>query len=110
MLAPGGVTVAAMLTALPGVVPAHAAISGTAAPVVQVVPPASVRLGDFESDTEVRGFDEQPGVVLQNAVTVDISTAGTFDDMGDLTPAQARARVCHGAPFPHRYPGARTPR
>lgn len=66
---------------------ARADVASTGGAVVEVAPPASVALDAFESNTQIRVFDEQQGVVLGGPLAVNISAPGLYDDPVDLTPA-----------------------
>jgi hypothetical protein len=66
---------------------ARADVVATSGAVVEVTPPPSVELNAFESDAEIRVFDEQQGVVLGSPLSVDISAPGLYGDPSDLTPA-----------------------
>jgi len=74
------------LVLLGSLIGVEANISSTSPDVVKVVPPASVDIGDTESDTEILAFNEKQNHVLTKAITVDISSAGTYADVGSLTP------------------------
>ncbi len=84
-----------MLTAL-ATAESHAEIQGTSGGVVQIEPPISVMVGDLESDTEIRAFNEVQNLPLPQDVAVNISSAGTYDNPDALTPATlvAGTSVC----------------
>ena len=65
----------------------RADVASTAGAAVEVAPPPSVAPNALESDTEIRVFDEQQGVVLPGPLSVNISAPGLYDDPADLTPA-----------------------
>lgn len=52
----------------------------------KIAPPPSVDFGALESDTTMYAFDEQQNVTLAQALEVDITAPGTYDDSSDLTP------------------------
>jgi len=81
-----GITIVIFTILLSGSNHSLANISSTSPDVVKVAPPASVDIGDTESDTEILAFDEKQNFVLTKAITVDISSAGTYADVGSLTP------------------------
>ena len=54
--------------------------------VVEVTAPASVLEDTYESDTEIRAFDEAQGVTLAAPLTVDITSPGDYGAGDDLTP------------------------
>ena len=65
---------------------AHAAIDSTTGAAVKVAAPASVVENAYESDTEIRAFDERQAVTLEAPLAVDITDPGTYDGSGPLTP------------------------
>lgn len=52
---------------------------------VEISPPASVLLGDLESNTEIFAFAEMLGIDLES-LEVDITLPGFYDELADLTP------------------------
>lgn len=56
---------------------AHSAIVGTTGQCVVIPAPANVSLGVLESDTQICVFAEKQGVILSNAINVDITNPGT---------------------------------
>ena len=81
-----------------------ASIVGTSGQVTKIAPPASVLFGALESDTTMQAFDEQQGVTLGSAVSVDITTPGTYDDTSDLTPGTIPAGTRVNSQFVHSDP------
>jgi hypothetical protein len=79
----------------------YAEIQGTSGGVVQIEPPPSVMIGDLESDTEIRAFDELQNLLLPEDVAVNISSPGTYDDPDDLTPATLAAGTSVCSHFLH---------
>jgi hypothetical protein len=59
-----------------GATAAVAAITSTSGAVVQIAPPASVKDGALQSDTQIRGFEEQQCVTLTSDLQLDFSAAG----------------------------------
>jgi hypothetical protein len=64
---------------------AGATIIATTPAAVKVTPPPSVMFDQYESNTEIRVFDEQQCVTLLRDVRVDITQPGTYDELSDLT-------------------------
>ena len=60
-------------------------IVATTPAAVKIAPPPSVEFGQLESNTEIRVFDEQQCVTLQNDLLVDITQPGLYDQQSDLT-------------------------
>jgi hypothetical protein len=60
-------------------------ITGTTGAVVVVDPPASVNMGAYESNTEIRLFGESYDVLLTRDVPVDITAAGVYASIASLT-------------------------
>lgn len=79
----GAVVVVAALAHLGS---AGAQLAGTSGGVVKVIAPASVAEDAYESDTEIRAFDESQGVTLAAPLVVDITAPGDYAVAGDLTP------------------------
>jgi hypothetical protein len=69
-------------TATPGI--GIAAVVDTTGNVVQVSPPVSVALNAYQSDTEIRVFDERT-VTLTGPLAVDSSQQGSFTSAAQLT-------------------------
>jgi hypothetical protein len=60
--------------------PAAAAISSVSGDVSVIGAPASTLEGDLESDTQIFLFAGQSQVTLASALTVDVTSAGTYDN------------------------------
>lgn len=71
--------------------PADAAVTSVSGAAVKVSAPASVVEDAYESDTELRVFDERQAVTLDAPLTVDITAAGTYDGSGALSPGTIAA-------------------
>jgi hypothetical protein len=80
---------------------AHADIVSTGGAIVKIAPPPSVMIGVLESDTQAFAFDEQQDVTLTDALPVDISTPGIYDDTADLTPGSIPAGTVVSSHFVH---------
>ncbi len=52
---------------------------------VEISPPPSVLMGDLESSTEIFAFREMLGLEVES-IEVDITLAGFYDELDDLTP------------------------
>lgn len=65
---------------------AQAAIGSTSGAAVKVAAPPSVLENAYESDTEIRAFDERQDATLAAPLVVDITAPGTYDGSGPLTP------------------------
>jgi hypothetical protein len=70
---------------------ASAEVAGTSGQMEYIAAPASVSEGFTESDSFIRVFDERQDYVLPSPVAVDITSTGTYDDPGDLTPGAIAA-------------------
>jgi len=64
--------------AIPGFGTADAAVTSVSGAAVKVSAPASVVEDAYESDTELRVFDERQAVTLDAPLTVDIGASGTI--------------------------------
>ena len=71
--------------------PADAAVTSLSGAAVNVAAPASVVEDAYESDTELRVFDERQAVTLEAPLTVDITSSGTYDGSGALSPGTIAA-------------------
>ena len=60
-------------------------VISTSGSVVETAAPTSVDLNQYESTTEIRAFNEQQNVILPVDIGVNITSAGYYDDNGDLT-------------------------
>ncbi|HEY3240645.1 MAG TPA: hypothetical protein VGL92_13830, partial [Acidimicrobiia bacterium] len=65
---------------------AGAQLAGTGGGVVKVAAPSSVLEDAYESETEIRAFDEGQGVTLAAPLAVDITVPGDYAAVDDLTP------------------------
>jgi LPXTG-motif cell wall-anchored protein len=65
--------------------PAQGVTTAATGAVVKVAAPASVAGNAFESDTEIRVFDEKQGAILTAPLAVDITTTGSYGEVSDLT-------------------------
>ena len=65
---------------------ARAEIVSTGGNAVQIAPPASVELDALQSNTQIPAFDERQAVTLGNALAVNITAPGIYDESADLTP------------------------
>ncbi len=88
-----------LLVYLPMALPAEnsiAAIVAATGNVVEVSAPTSVVHGAYESNTEIRAFNEPQIATLGSDITVNITSPGAYDDTATLTPATipAGAVVC----------------
>ncbi len=72
--------------------------------VVQVPPPASVLVGDQESDTDIIAFNEQQSVLLGMPLAVNISSPGLYDESSALTPGVIDAGAVVDSHFLHFDP------
>lgn len=62
----------------------QAAIVATSGAVVIVTPPLDIRAGKYESNTEIRAFNEQQNVAIpESGMTVDTDLPGTYSDNAD---------------------------
>jgi len=65
----------------------HADIVSTTGAVVEIAPPpSSVEAGQLQSNTEIRAFNERKNVELGAEMPVNITQAGVYDELSDLTP------------------------
>ena len=80
------------------------AIAGTTGAVVEIAPPPSVVHGAFESNTEIRAFNEAQNLTLPVDIAVNISAPGIYDDWADLTPATIPAGTVVSSHFLHLDP------
>ena len=83
---------------------ASATIIGTSGQITKIAPPPSVLFDALESDTTMFAFDEQQNVTLSQPLNVDITTPGTYDDSGDLTPGTIPAGTAVSSQFVHSDP------
>jgi hypothetical protein len=79
-------------------------ISTTGAIDVLASPPPSVKLGDLRSDTELFTFQESSNLTLSQDVSVDITTAGTYQSKSSLTPGTISAGTEVDSYFLHSNP------
>jgi hypothetical protein len=77
--------------AFAGFGPADAAVTSVSGAAVKVAAPASVVEDAYESDTELRVFDERQAVTLDAPLPVDITSSGTYDGSGALSPGTIAA-------------------
>jgi hypothetical protein len=71
----------------------HAEITDATGDVAEIDPPSSVKLTDLESNTEIRAFNEQQNVTLDNDLSVNITEAKTYYG-GDLTNGTVYSGTC----------------
>jgi hypothetical protein len=85
--------------------PATAGIIGTTGQVdLLSSPPASVKRGQLQSNTDVFAFTEQTDLTLSTAVKVDITSAGTYKTDASLTPGTISAGTEVESYFLHADP------
>jgi hypothetical protein len=97
------VAAAAVASALVVVAPAQAEIVSTSGDVVEITPApgTDLNLHQFESDTEIRAFDEQQNVTLAAPLLLNINQPGTYDEQADLTGGQIPAGTVVSSHFVH---------
>lgn len=88
---------------------ANAAIIGTSGVAVLIAAPASVVTGALQSDTLVRTFNEKQNIVLASPLAVDITSPGTYDGTGPLTPGTIAAGTTVSSHYLHYDPANDTP-
>lgn len=81
-----------------------AAITGTSGQVVTVSPPPSALMHAYESDTEIRAWDEQQNVTLPKNISANITTPGTYTSTGSLTPGVIPAGTVVSSQILHADP------
>ena len=74
------------LLALMATSPLPGGIVGTTGNIQIVSPPASILPNVFESDSFVRLFTERTNFILPQAASVDVTSPGTYNGTGPLTP------------------------
>jgi hypothetical protein len=67
-------------------------------------PPASVKAGKLQSNTDAFAFTEQTGLTLKTAVNVDITSPGTYKSVASLTPGTIAAGTPVESYFLHSDP------
>jgi hypothetical protein len=80
---------------------ADAAIVETTNQITQIPAPADARAQRLESNTTMFAWDERQAVVLPNDVAVDITQAGVYEDVADLTPGVVPAGTVVDSHFVH---------
>lgn len=99
VIAPIGISLCMSVAASAGVANASANVD------VLVAPPASLELGQLQSDTLVRLVIEQ-SITLGVGLNVDITTSGLFDDAADLTPGVLAAGTAVQSHLLHTDPSS----
>jgi hypothetical protein len=67
-------------------------------------PPASVQRGQLQSNTNIFAFNEQARLTLSTAVSVDITSPGTYTTVASLTPGTISAGTQVSSYFLHSDP------
>jgi hypothetical protein len=67
-------------------------------------PPASVKPGQLQSNTDIFAFTEQTDIKLSSAVNVDITSPGTYTTDASLTPGTISAGTSVASYFLHSDP------
>jgi hypothetical protein len=79
-------------------------ISTTGAIDVLTSPPLSLKLGGLTSNTELFTFQESSNLTLSQNIPVDVTTAGTYQSKGSLTPGTISAGTEVDSYFLHSQP------
>ena len=86
----------------PGI--ASAGIIGTTGAIMEIAPPPSVELDALESNLRIFAFTEMLGLTLGKDIAVDITSAGSYSEPGDLTPGSIAATTVVDVYFLHFDP------
>jgi hypothetical protein len=81
-----------------------AAIVSTTGAVVETDPPESVIHQHYESDTEIRAFDEVQSFTLESDMSANITSQGTYGGTPDLSPGTIPAGTVVSSHFLHLDP------
>ena len=97
-------TLAASLLAGLAATAGQGAISSVSGQVTLISPPASVQLGALTSDAHMFAFNERQCVALPSALTLNISTPGTYTGGSSLSPVTIPAGTLVSSQFVHSNP------